>query len=76
MDINHQSCPPFYKLLNDPSKTIGLHSIINIKRYMFVESFVGNYATSNGLVNGVDGNFKASTTYCQKNHYVDNILKF
>jgi hypothetical protein len=31
MDINHQSCPPFYKLSNDPSKTKGLHSIIRIK---------------------------------------------
>jgi hypothetical protein len=30
MDINHQSCPPSYKLSNDPSKTTGLHSIINI----------------------------------------------
>jgi hypothetical protein len=28
MDINHQSCPPSYKLSNDPSKTMGLHSPI------------------------------------------------
>ncbi len=30
MDINHQSCPPSYKLSNDPSKTAGFHSIIYI----------------------------------------------
>jgi hypothetical protein len=33
---------------------------------MLVEFYAGNYATSNGLVNGVDGIFKASTTYCEK----------
>jgi hypothetical protein len=33
---------------------------------MLVEFYVGNYATSNGLVNGVDGIFKTSTTYCEK----------
>ncbi len=33
---------------------------------MLVESCVGNYATFNGLVNGVDNIFKASTTYCEK----------
>jgi hypothetical protein len=27
VDINHQSCPPFYKLSNDSSKTMGLLSI-------------------------------------------------
>jgi hypothetical protein len=32
MDINHQSCPPSYKLSNDPSKIAGLHSTIqNLK---------------------------------------------
>jgi hypothetical protein len=32
MDINHQSCPPSYKLSNDSSKIMGLHSTINIKK--------------------------------------------
>jgi hypothetical protein len=32
MDINHQSCPPSYKFSNDPSKIIGFHSTINIKK--------------------------------------------
>jgi hypothetical protein len=54
MDINHQSCPPSYKLSNDPSKIIGLCSTINIFKNMLVELCAGNYATCNGLVNGVD----------------------
>jgi len=33
---------------------------------MLVELCVGNYATSNGLLNGANGIFKASTTYCEK----------
>jgi hypothetical protein len=66
MNINHQSCPPSYKLSNDLSKTSSLHSIINIKKDMLVELCVGNYATSNGLLNGVDGIFKTSTTYYDK----------
>ncbi len=33
---------------------------------MLVELCVGNYATFDGLMNGVDGIFKASTTYCEK----------
>jgi hypothetical protein len=36
---------------------------------MLVELCVGNYATPNGLVNGVDGIFKASTTYYEKSLY-------
>jgi hypothetical protein len=30
MDINCQSCPPFSKLSNDSSKTVGLHSTISL----------------------------------------------
>jgi len=66
MDISHQSCPPFYKFSNDLSKIVGLYFIINIKKDMLVELCVNNYATSNGLVNGADHIFKASTTYCEK----------
>jgi hypothetical protein len=33
---------------------------------MLVELCVGNYATFDGLVNGTDDIFKASTTYCEK----------
>jgi hypothetical protein len=66
MDINHQSCPPSYKLSNDLGKITGLHFIININIYMLVELCVGNYATFNGFVNGANDIFKASTTYCEK----------
>jgi hypothetical protein len=54
MDINHQSCPPSYKFSNNPSKIVGLHSTMNIKKDMLVELCVGNYALFDGLVNGVD----------------------
>jgi hypothetical protein len=33
---------------------------------MLIELCVSNYATYDGLVNGADGIFKASTTYCNK----------
>ncbi len=66
MDINHQSRPPSYKFSNDPSKIIGLHFIIHIKKDMLLELCVGNYATFDGLVNGVDDIFRTSTTYCEK----------
>jgi hypothetical protein len=33
---------------------------------MLIEFYANNYATSNGLVNGVDDIFKTSTTYCEK----------
>ncbi len=66
MDINHQSCPPSYKLSNDPSKIMDLHFTIHIKKYVLVELCANNYATYDGLVNGINGIFKASTTYCEK----------
>ncbi len=33
---------------------------------MQIELYVGNYATYDGLMNGADGTFKASITYCDK----------
>jgi len=57
MDINHQSCPPFYKLSNDLSEIASLHSTININIYMLVELCVGNYATFDGFVNGINDIF-------------------
>jgi len=51
MDINHLTCPPFYKLLDDISKIEGLHSIIHIKKDMLIEWCVHNYTTFDGLVN-------------------------
>jgi hypothetical protein len=43
---------------------------------MLVELCVGNYATFDGLVNGVDDILITSTTYCEKNHYMDNVSQF
>jgi len=63
MDINHQSCSPSYEYLNDSSKFASLHFTIHIKiEDMLVELCVGNYATFDGLVNAINGIFKASTT--------------
>jgi len=70
MDINHQSCLLVKKPSNYPSKTIGLYSTIHIKKNMLVELCANNYATLDGLVNVVDGIFKTSTTYCDKNHHM------
>ncbi len=66
MNINHQSCPPSYKLSNDLSKTMGWHSTIHINIYMLVELCVSTYATFDGLVNGTNGIYKTSTTYCEE----------
>jgi hypothetical protein len=66
MDINHQSCPPSYKLSNDTSKTTNLHSTINRRKYMLVKLCASNHATFDGFVNGASGIFKTSTTYCEK----------
>jgi hypothetical protein len=55
--IAHHACP-FYKLSNDSSKISSLHLLIHLKKNMLVELCVSNYATSNGLVNGIDDIFK------------------
>ncbi len=65
MDINHQWWPWVYKLSNDPSTIVGLHYTIQIKN-MLVELCVGNNTMYDGLVNGIDGIKKTSTTYCDK----------
>jgi hypothetical protein len=65
-NIHYHSYPSSYKLLDDPSKTIDLHIIIHIKQDMVVELCVGNYATYDCLVNGVNGVFETSTFYHNK----------
>jgi hypothetical protein len=69
MAINHQSCPLSYKLLNDLSKTMGLHSTINIKKYMLVKLCVSNYVTFDGFVNGTDGILKHQQHIAKKSLY-------
>jgi hypothetical protein len=66
MGNNHASHPPSYKLSNDPNKTTSLHSIIHILKDILVELCVKSYVTLNGLVNGTNDIFKASTTYNDK----------
>jgi hypothetical protein len=62
VDIHHHS----YKLLDDPSKIVGLHITIHIKQNMVVELCARNYATCDGFVNGANGVFKTSTSYHNK----------
>jgi len=38
-----------------------------------VELCGSKYIIFDGLVNGTNNIFKASTTYCEKNHYMDNV---
>jgi hypothetical protein len=66
MDINHQSCPPSYKLSNDPNKIASLHFTNYIEKYKLVELSNGNYVKSYGLVDGADGIFKTLITCCEK----------
>jgi hypothetical protein len=63
MDINHQLCLSFYKLLNNLGKIASLQYILCIRIYILVEICVGSYATFNGLVNGANGIFKTSITF-------------
>jgi hypothetical protein len=56
-DQQHDMCPKHFKLNNDSSQTIGLHSKIQIKIGMLIELCARNYATHDGLFNGVDGVF-------------------
>jgi hypothetical protein len=58
--------PNTYKLRDDPSKTSSLHIIICMKQNMLFELCVENYATFDGLVNGVNGIFKTSVFYHNK----------
>jgi hypothetical protein len=37
INIHDHSCPSSYKLLNDPSKIVGLHTIILTKQDMVIE---------------------------------------
>jgi len=66
IDIHHHSCPSSYKLSNDPSKTISLHTTIHIKQDMVVELCARNHATYDGLINGANGVFKTSISYHNK----------
>jgi hypothetical protein len=66
IDIHHHSYPSSYKLPDDSSKTVGLHTTIHIKQNMVVKLCAQNYATYDGLVNGTNGEFKTPTSYHNK----------
>ncbi len=54
-------CPQSFQLQNDANFTTWLHLEVQIKKIILVELCAGNYATHDGLVNGVDGIFQGST---------------
>jgi hypothetical protein len=56
-DVYSKTCPCF-KLSMLPFHTSGLHHELLLKKYMLVELCASNYATSDGLVNGVDVTFQ------------------
>jgi hypothetical protein len=43
-DQHHDTCPKHFKLKNDSSQTVGLHSKIQIKIRMLIKLCAGNYA--------------------------------
>jgi hypothetical protein len=44
-----------------PSQTIGLHHELSMKKDILIKLCARNYITLDGLVNGVDENFKDYT---------------
>jgi len=60
-DKHHDTCPQSFQLQNDANFTTRLHSKVQVKNNMLVELCVRNYATHDGLENGVDGIFQGST---------------
>jgi hypothetical protein len=60
-DKHRDTCPKSFQLQNDPNFTAILHSEIQVKKNMLVKLCVGNYSTHDGLVNGANGIFQASS---------------
>ncbi len=58
---HHVTCPKSFQLQNDPNFIIKLHLEIWVKKNMWVKLCVGNYSTHDGLLNGADGIFQASS---------------
>jgi hypothetical protein len=57
-DRHHDICLQSFQLLNDANFIARLHFKNQVKKNTLVELCVINYATHNGLVNGVDGIFQ------------------
>jgi hypothetical protein len=60
-DRHRDICFQSFQLQNDANFTTTLHSKDQVKKNILVELCAGNYATHDGLVNGVDGIFQGST---------------
>jgi hypothetical protein len=60
-DRHHDTCSQSFQLQNDANFTARLHPEVQVKKNMLVELCARNYATHDGLVNGVDGIFQGST---------------
>jgi hypothetical protein len=56
-DIHSQKCLHF-KLSMLPSHTHGFHRELLLKKNVLMKLCASNYATLDGLINGVDGNFQ------------------
>jgi hypothetical protein len=67
IDIRHHSLPAPYKIPTNPNKTTRLHKTIKVKKNMLVE-LCNNYVISDGLVNGTNGLFKATTSFNNKSY--------
>jgi hypothetical protein len=75
MDVNHQSCPPFYKLSNDPNKTLSLHSTICIRKICWLNYML--VITQHLMVLWMDlMTFLKHYNILWKNHYMDYVSKF
>ncbi len=61
----HGLMPSTYHYKKIPNKTTRLHNIWQVKENMFIELCARNYATYDGLVDGLDGLFKT----CMNNIY-------
>jgi hypothetical protein len=65
-DIHLDTCHVHFQLSDFPNQIVGLHHELFFKRHMLVEQCVGNYRTSDGLVNNVDGTFEEYTKNVSK----------
>ncbi len=57
-DVRIETCPFHFKLSNLPFQMASLHYEILVKKKMLMKLCAGNYETSDGLVNGADGDFE------------------
>jgi hypothetical protein len=52
-DKHHGTCPQSFQLQNDANFIVGLHLEVQVKKNMLVKMCARNYATHDGLRNGV-----------------------